>query len=77
MTTNEMETAVAKAYRDEAEKFYHTAKAFLKADRKTNWETRIFLRRVRKTLKWMWIVTGINAVICVIAYFYIKSLLEG
>ena len=39
MTTNEMETAVAKAYRDEAEKFYHTAKAFLKADRKTNWET--------------------------------------
>lgn len=74
MTT---EVMVAKAYRDEAEKFYHTAKAILKADRKTNWDTRILLRRVRKTLKCMWIATGINAVICVIAYFYIKSLVEG
>lgn len=71
------EVMAAKLYRDEAETFYHTAKAFLKADRKTNWETRIFLRKVRNTLKWMWIVTGINAVICVIAYFYIKSLVEG
>ena len=74
MTT---EVMAAKAYRDEAEKFYHTAKAILKADRKTNWETRILLRRVRKTLKCIWIATGINAVICVIAYFYIKSLVEG
>ena len=74
MTT---EVMAAKAYRDEAEKFYHTAKAILKADRKTNWETRILLRRVRKTLKCMCIATGINAVICVIAYFYIKSLVEG
>lgn len=71
------EVIAAKAYRDEAEAFYHTAKAFLKVDRKTNWETRIFLRRVRNTLKWMLVITGINVVICVIAYFYIKSLLEG
>lgn len=71
------EVMAAKTYRDEAEAFYHTAKALLKADRKTNWETRIFLRRVRNTLKLMWLATGINAVICVIAYFYIKSLFEG
>lgn len=77
MTTNEMEVAVAKAYRDEAEKFYHTAKTFLKADRKTNWETRILLKKIKSSLVWMIIFTGINAIVCVVAYFYIKSLVEG
>ncbi|MBR6635875.1 MAG: hypothetical protein IKK97_00325 [Phascolarctobacterium sp.] len=73
------EEILAEAHRqlEEAEVKSTQAKADLFAARNTQKLTLRWLRILKTTVKWMWIVTGINAVICVIAYFYIKSLLEG
>lgn len=80
------EEILAEAHRqlEEAEKLLSEAevkstqaKADLFAARNTQKLTLRWLRILKTTVKWMWIVTGINAGICVIAYFYIKSLLEG
>lgn len=74
---NEEILAEANRKFEEAKAKAEQARADLFAARNTQKLTLRWLRILHNTVKWMWIVTGINAVICVIAYFYIKSLFEG
>ena len=74
---NEEILAEANRKFEEAKAKAEQARADLFAARNTQKLPLRWLRILHNTVKWMWIVTGINAVICVIAYFYIKSLFEG